>query len=149
MSGRFSWGRPLWCAKGRAMDDLEKLELLKATLAVAAADGEFRRSEMGVVMGLAARVGIGQVSLDAMIAAARRGDSIAYDIVMRSEKSARTALELLVAEARIDGDITRKERGLIAWIGTRLGIKGDEFQAIYKAGIARADRIRKGHTPTG
>ena len=44
------------------MDDLEKLELVKAALAVAAADGEIRRSEMGVVMGLAARVGSGPAS---------------------------------------------------------------------------------------
>jgi len=131
------------------MDDLEKLELVKAALAVAAADGEIRRSEMGVVMGLAARVGLGQASLDAMLASAERGDSLAYDIVMRSEKSARTALELLVAEARIDGEITEKERGLIAWIGTRLGIKGDAFQSVYKAGIARADAVRKRHKSTG
>ena len=131
------------------MDDLEKLELVKAALAVAAADGEIRRSEMGVVMGLAARVGLGQASLDAMLASAERGDSLAYDIVMQSEKSAHTALELLVAEARIDGEITEKERSLIAWIGTRLGIKGDAFQSVYKAGIARADAVRKRHKSTG
>ena len=125
------------------MDDLEKLELLKATLAVAAADGEFKRSEMGVVEGLAARVGVGQASLEAMAAAARRGESLAYNIVMRSEESARTALELLVAEARIDGEIVERERSLITWIATRLGITGDEFQSIYKAGVMRADKIRK------
>ncbi len=125
------------------MTDLEKLELLKAALAVAAADGKLMRSEKGVVEGLAARVGVGRASLDAMMASAERGESLAYDIVMQSEQSARTALELLVAEARIDGEITRKERSLLAWIGTRLGIKGDEFHSIYKAGIARADRIRK------
>lgn len=128
-----------------AMDDMEKLELLKAALAVAAADGEMRRSEMGVVEGLAARVGLGRASFDAMMASAQRGDSLAYDIVMQSKESARTALELLVAEARIDGEITQKERALVAWIGTRLGIKGDEFQAVYKAGLDRADRIRKRH----
>ena len=131
------------------MDDLEKLELVKAALAVAAADGEIRRSEMGVVEGLAARVGLGRASLDAMTAAAERGDSIACSIVMGSEETARTALELLVAEARIDGEITEKERGLIAWIGTRLGIKGDAFQSVYKAGIARADAVRKRHKNTG
>lgn len=125
------------------MNDQEKLELLKAALAVAAADGEFRRSEMGVVEGLAARVGVGRVSLEAMIAAARRGDSLAYNVVMRSETSARTALELLVAEARIDGEIAEKERSLIAWIASRLGIKDQEFTDIYKAGIARADKIRR------
>jgi len=125
------------------MNEREKLDLLKAALAVAAADGEFRRSEMGVVEGLAARVGVGRTSFDAMVAAAERGDSLAYNIVMQSEKTARTALELLVAEARIDGEITEKERGLLAWIANRLGIKGDAFMDVYKAGVKRADKIRK------
>lgn len=125
------------------MNNIEKLDLLKAALAVAAADGEFKPSEMGVVLGLAARVGVGKASLDAMMAAAKRGDSLASNIVMQSPESARTALELLVAEARIDGEITEKERGLLAWLATRLGIKGEEFQAIYAAGIARADAVRK------
>lgn len=125
------------------MNDLERLELLKAAVAVAAADGEYRQSEMGVIEGLAVRVGIGRASLEAMMTSADRGDSLAYDIVMRSKKSARTAIELLVSEARIDGEITEKERSLIAWIATRLGIKGDEFQFVYKAGVLRADAIRK------
>jgi tellurite resistance protein len=124
------------------MNDQEKLELLKAALAVAAADGELRRSEMGVVEGLAARVGVGKVSLDAMTAAAGQAGA-PCDIVMRSPHNARTALELLVAEARIDGEITDAERSVIATIANRLGITGDEFARVYQAGVVRADRIRK------
>lgn len=127
------------------MEDREKLELLKAVLAVAAADGEIRRSELGLIEGLAARVGLGRASLEAMLKAAERGDSLAYDIVMQSKDSARTAVELLVAEARIDGEITERERSLVVWIANKLGIKGDEFQALYQAGLARADAIRKRH----
>lgn len=131
------------------MDDMEKLELLKAALAVAAADGQMRRSERGVIEGLAARVGVGQASLDAMMVSAERGDSLAYDIVMKSPKSARIALELLVGEARIDGEIAQKERALLAWIASKLGIKGDDFENVYKAGIRRADAIRKRRAITG
>jgi len=127
------------------MTDIEKLELLKAALAVAAADGRLSKSEMGVVFGLAARVGVGQASLQAMIDAARAGKDVSDDIVIRSEQGGRTALELLVAQARIDGQISDAEREMLVRIGLRLNITGHEFQEIYKAGISRADRIRKSH----
>jgi len=127
------------------MTDIEKLELLKSALLVAVVDGQLKQSEMGVVMGLAARVGVGRASLEAMIGAAKDGRIGPDDILMRSGQSARTALELLVAQARIDGEITDPERELLVIIGSRFNITGDEFQEIYQAGIARADKIRKSH----
>lgn len=128
------------------MKDLDKLELLKAALAVAVADGQVRRSELGVVMGLAARVGLGAASLEAMMNAAKRDPAYADSILMRSEDSARTAFELLVAEARIDGEISAEEREVLTRLAERLHISGDEFTELYKAGIARADRIRQSRT---
>jgi tellurite resistance protein len=125
------------------MTDLERLELLKAALAVAAADGELCRSEMGVIKGLAARVGVGEASLDAMVAAARRGDSLSVHVAIQRPKAARTALELLVGQARIDGEISPKERALLVWIAARLNIAGPEFDEVYRAGLARADALRK------
>ena len=125
------------------MQGIEQLELLRAALAVAVADGEIRRSEMGVVEGLAVRVGVGRASLDAMLEAARQDNSIADNILIRSKDRARTALELLVAQARIDGQISRQERDVIVRVATSLGITGDDFQTVYEAGIARADRLRE------
>jgi tellurite resistance protein len=125
------------------MDDRERLELLKAALEVAAADGAWRRAEMGVREGLAARVGVGRASLEAMIEAAGRGEALGIDLVLRSRENAEKALELLVAQARIDGEIVEPERALLVRIGRRLGIEGDAFQTIYRAGMARADRIRR------
>ena len=40
------------------MTMMEDLELLKAAIALACTDGELRRSEMGVIEGLALRVGV-------------------------------------------------------------------------------------------
>lgn len=124
------------------MKDIDQLELLKAALAVAVADGELRRSEKGVLQGLAVRVGVGQASLKAMIEAAEQDPAFADNILIRSKKDARAALELLVAQARIDGEISEEERDVIVRIAARLGLMGDEFPAIYQAGIARADKIR-------
>ncbi len=125
------------------MGTMEDLDLLKAALAVAVADGEIRRSEKGVVEGLAERIGVGRASLAAMIEAAEQDDSIADNILMRSRERARTAFELLVAQARIDGEISYEERSVLVRIASSLGIIKDEFEAIYRAGIRRADDIRK------
>ena len=125
------------------MRNIEELELLKAALAVAVADGEIRRSEMGVVEGLAMRLGVGRASLEAMLEAAQKDDSTADNILIRSKERARRALELLVAQARIDGKISAEERSVIVRIATSLNLAGGEFQSIYEAGIARADRLRE------
>ncbi len=125
------------------MGTMEDIDLLKAALAVAVADGELRRSEMGVVEGLAMRLGVGRVSFEAMLEAAGQNDSIADNILIQSKERARTALELLVGQARIDGEISEQERGVLVRIAFSLGITGDEFQAIYQSGIKRADKIRK------
>lgn len=125
------------------MRNIEELELLKAALAVAVADGEIRRSEMGVVEGLAIRLGVGRASLEAMLEAAQRDESMADNILIRSKERARKALQMLVAQARIDGEISAAERSVIVRIATSLNLAGDEFQSIYEGGIARADKLRK------
>jgi tellurite resistance protein len=125
------------------MSTMDDMELLKAAIAVAVADGDLRRSEMGVVKGLAARAGIGQVSFQAMLEMAEQDDAIADNVLFRSKDAARSALELLVAEARIDGDISDEERSILVRMATSLGITGDEFATLYASGIQRADKIRK------
>ena len=122
------------------MDDLA---LLRGAIAVALADGELRRSEMGVLKGLAMRAGVGQMSFDAMLEAAKEGADLAGNVAMISPDAARTALELLVAQARIDGEISPKERELLVRIAMDMGILSDEFQTIYTKGIGRADALRK------
>lgn len=124
------------------MSTLEDLELLKAAIAVAVADGELRRSERGVIEGLARRCGIGRTSFEAMIEAAREDDSIADNVLIRSRDAAQKAFELLVAQARIDGEISRTEREVLVRIASAMGIAGDAFQTLYESGIKRADDIR-------
>ncbi len=130
------------------MTDLEKLELLRAAVAVAAADGEILGCEKGVLEGLAARVGVGWASFEAMVSGAVRGDKPLPDLLIRSPEKARLAMELLVGEARLDGEISKEERELLVHLATRLGITGDDFQAVYQAGLARADRLRQSRDAT-
>ncbi len=125
------------------MATMEDVELLKAAIAVAVADGKIRRSEKGVLQGLAKRVGVGSMSFDAMVEAAERGEPLGANIMIRSWEKAQQALELLVAEARIDGEISKEERDVLVRIAVTLGITGSDFSRIYEAGIKRADDIRK------
>ena len=129
------------------MGTMEDLELLRAAMALALADGEVARSEKGVLQGLAKRIGIGEASFEAMLEAAAHDDSIADNVLIQSKETARSGFELLVAQARIDGQISEEERGVLVRIATALGITDDEFQAAYAAGIKRADTIRKSRNP--
>jgi tellurite resistance protein len=124
------------------MQGIEAQELLKAVLAVAVADGELRRSERGVIEGLATRVGLGRASLDAMIETAEQAGPIGGSLLFKSKEQACRALELLVATARIDGDISDEERAVIVRIATSLNLDSDEFRSVYEAGIERADKLR-------
>ena len=119
----------------------EDAELLKATIAVAVADGKLRRSELGVVKALARRAGIGQASFDAMLNAAQTDASFARTVALPPAR-ARQAIVLLVAQARIDGSISAEERRVIVQIATSLGIGGDEFRSAFDEGVKRADPIR-------
>jgi tellurite resistance protein len=121
----------------------EELELLNAVLALAMIDGTLSRSEMGIIEGLAVRVGVGQVSLEAMIGRARREPDVHENLRMQSTKRARKAMALMVAQARIDGEISDQERELLVKIAQQLGIETDEFGQIYADGVAQADELRR------
>lgn len=125
------------------MNQMDQLEILRAAMAVAVADGDLRRSEKGVLRGLADRVGVGAVTFDAMVEAAEQDPNFIDGIMLTSKESAPFCIELLVAQARIDGEISTQEREVIVRIAALLDVLGDEFQRVYEAGIRRADKIRK------
>jgi len=121
----------------------EDLELLRAAIAVALADGEMRRSEMGVIKGLAERTGVGQVSFEAMLKVAEQTPSFADNILIYAPDKARRAIEMLVAEAALDGNISPPERAIIERIAGQLKIAAVEFEDAWTAGTRLADTLRK------
>ena len=130
------------------MPTMEELDLLRAAVAVALADGELRRAEKGVLEGLATRAGVGRTSFEAMVAAAERGELVLDNIIIRPRDRAERAIELLVAQARIDGHVAAEEREVIVRLAIDLGIAGDDFARVYEAGIQRADQLRKTRRPS-
>jgi len=128
---------------------MEDLELLRAALSLALADGDLRRSERGVIEGLARRVGVGRVSFDAMLAEAESNKSIPDNILIHNPAKAAQAFEVLVAQARLDGEISSHEREVLVRIAAALRIAADDFTNLYEAGIRRADALRKRRAPPG
>jgi len=122
---------------------MENVELLRAAIAMAVADGKVSRSEMGVVEGLAQRAGVGAVTIEAMFDAAANDETFADNLLLQSKDRAVKAVELLVGLARIDGKVSSEERELIVRIAGSLNVVGDEFRDAYEAGIKRADDLRK------
>lgn len=127
----------------------EDLELLNAVLALALVDGNLSSGEKGIIQGLAARVGVGEVSLNAMIDRARREPEMYKDLRIADRRKARRVMVLLVAQARIDGEISEEERELLVRISMQLGIDTEEFGQIYAEGVAQSDGLRQRRKPSG
>ncbi len=122
---------------------LEQVELIRAAIVLAAADGKISSSERGLLEAFAKRIGIGKASLDAMIDRAITDHTVREEMFRRSMSDPKLTLELLVATARLDGDITTKEREVLIHARELLEIPMDEFAQIYEQGIKRADTLRK------
>ncbi len=120
----------------------EQVELLKALIALSAADGKISSSEQGLLNRFANRVGIGSASLEAMIERALADPSVRDDLFHRTMSNPQLALEMLVATARLDGNITDTERDLLAHVRGILDISMDDFDQVYERGIQRADALR-------
>ncbi len=120
----------------------EKIEMIRALIALAAADGKISASERGLLTRFAKRVGIGKASLDAMIEKALADPSVRDDLFRRTMSDPELALEMLVASARLDGDITSNEREVLIHVRGVLDIPMDEFAQVYERGIMRADTLR-------
>jgi tellurite resistance protein len=125
------------------MNAMEDIELLKAALAVAVADRELRGSEFGLIEALAKRAGVEPPELSRMMVDAAGDETFADNIVVQSRAKARSALEMIVGLARIDGHISEEERRVLVRIAGSMGIAGNEFEKAYLAGIQRADEIRR------
>ncbi|MCP4592899.1 MAG: hypothetical protein GY842_19355 [bacterium] len=128
------------------MSHREQRDLFEAVLAVAGADGRVTRSERGLLEALAERVGVGCVSLNAMIDRVLRDAEFKTRLSIKEVAEPLKAMELLVAAARIDGEISEEERELLVRISSVWNIPDDDFVAAFERGIAQADRLRAKRT---
>jgi uncharacterized membrane protein YebE (DUF533 family) len=121
----------------------EQFEILKAVVAVAAADGTITRAERGLVTALAARIGIGRRSLEVLVERARQHQRMHEELGRYDVEAKSKAMELLVGAAAIDGHVADEERRQLAVVAAKLGIAPASFDAVWSRGLATAARLRE------
>ncbi len=123
------------------MSARETLELLKAALAMAVVDGKISGHERALLKALAAKAGVGDASLTAMIDLAGNEPARHDDLFASAIKEPEKAMQLLVASANLDGHISDEERNLLVDISFALGISSQRFGEIFQSGMAAAKRV--------
>lgn len=124
------------------MELSEHQELLRAAVALAILDGHISAGERGFFERLAERIGVTPQALDAMVELAESNPAEREKLFEQSHRNPHLALEILVALARLDGEITHVEREWLVDISTALDIGPLAFAEIYRSGITRADKMR-------
>ena len=120
----------------------EQAEVLRAAIVLAVADGIIAPSEQGLLNSLAKRLGVSRDTLNMMTERALL-DAAARDEFFRvASADPELTLELLVAAARIDGQVHSAEQQTLAQMAERLDVPISQFDEIYARGVARADAVR-------
>jgi len=114
----------------------DSLELLKAVIAVAAADGKVSPTELAVIKALARKAGVAGPSLDEMIEHATVDAAARRDLFEKAVRKPERAIKLPVAAANTDGHISEQERSLPVDVSSTLGVRARRFQEIFQSGMA-------------
>jgi len=120
----------------------EQAELLRAAIVLAVADGVIAKSEQGLLRSLAKRLGVTRETLDRMVERAMLDTAVHDEMTRVATADPELTLELLVAAARIDGEIHAREQESLKEMANRLAVPAEHFAGIYARGVARADAIR-------
>jgi len=129
------------------IDSSDSLELLKAVIALAAADGSVTKTEQAVIKALAQKAGVAGASLDAMIERAAVDGAARQQLFEQAVRKPERAMELLVAAANIDGHVSEPERHLLVDISCTLGVPARRFKEIFQSGMAASDRVKRDFNP--
>lgn len=117
-----------------------KVEVLRAACCVAGVDGTISPQEMAWLTKLAHAVGVGEVSLKAMMERARTDSNYAADQFRFLQKDTRETMRVLLGVAVADGKLADREREVLAQLSKKLGV-GDadleKYIAVAESHIAR------------
>lgn len=119
------------------MTNLQRVEILRASCCIAAADGDISDDELVQLRKLAHELGVGEASLTAMIERARR-DPEFYKVqfgVLRDEplQTLDTLLDCVLA----NHEVKESEFEVLKGLAVRLGIQTEDFKSRVKDALAR------------
>ncbi len=112
---------------------LDDLEILKSACCVAGLDGSISDEELVLLKKLAARVGVGQASLDAMIERATEEPDFYEQQLKFLSGDADGAVKVLFRVAVADGQLGTAERVIIQHLATKVGVDDERYEQILRA----------------
>jgi tellurite resistance protein len=121
---------------GELMMIMTKVEVLRAACCVAAADRNMSDRELAQLKRIADHVGVGSVSLDAMIERANRDPDFYHEMFRILQTDADNTLKVLFAVACADHQITDEERMMLYHFAKTLEMSDERFNQL----LAAADR---------
>ncbi len=125
------------------MPDQANLQLLEAVFAVATADDVLTKAEEAVFNKLAERVGANSMAIWRIKTRLNTEPEAREQLFSQEVPDPYAAMKLLVATARIDGEISAEERNLLENISSKLKLTGNDFLRAYDDGITAADNVRR------
>jgi len=120
----------------------EQAEILRAAIVLAVTDGVITSSEKGLLEALARRLGVSTQTLRQMTERALVDSAVHDELFRVATADPEFTLELLVAAARIDGEIHERERAALLQMSQKLAVPVGQFEHILTRGVARADAVR-------
>lgn len=112
------------------MTPMEKVDLLRAACCVAGVDGKLEEPEQAVVNRLAADVGVGQASLQAMIERGVRDPDFHKEQFRVLKADPQQSMAVLLEVALADGKISDGETDVLRALSQKLSVPGEVFEEL-------------------
>ncbi len=125
------------------MSIMAQVDIVRAACCLAAIDGRIGQRELGVIRRLAAKVGLGEASLSAILDRARTDTDFYQQQFNVLQADAKTTVKLLFAVAVVDGQLRQEERILLHHFAMKLGMTQEEFDRILTAAEMAIEAVRK------
>lgn len=112
------------------MTPLQKVDVLRAACCVAGVDGQPNEAEMGVIQKLADEVGVGQASLEAMIARGSSDPDFHHQQFRVLKQDPQESLAALIEVAKADGTLSPEEIGVLKALSEKLELSSEIFEQL-------------------
>lgn len=112
------------------MTPMQKVDVLRAACCVAGIDGQPNEAEKVVIQKLAAEVGVGQASLEAMIERGATDPDFHQEQFRVLKTDPQESLAALLEVAMADGTISNEETAVLKALSEKLNVPTEVFQQL-------------------
>lgn len=126
------------------MTPIQRVELLRAACCVAAADGEITDGELVLLRRLAADVGVGRASFQAMLERASRDSDFSKSQFVIFNENRSECIAALMEIAVSDGTICQQEEEVLRTLASNLKVSDEAFEQVLQQcrQLAQTDAVQ-------